>query len=217
MPLSRIYEPIYNYIYLYHTDKLLIIPTYPENMNDSTNITYGTTTPLGRTAPIYSYTNSGPRTINFQFKLHRDMMWQANYGVSNVILEDDDDYVDEFIKQIQAAALPVYAASQKMVDPPLVAVRISNDVYIKGVISGSVGIDYQLPIDRNDKYAVVGINFGVNEVDPYDAEIVQRVGSYRDTGEIIMDTSLDKNSYISGAGTAGSGVFSQRTSTLPWS
>lgn len=203
MALSRIYDPIDNYIYLYHTDTLLVIPTYPENMQDSTQIGYNSDTPLGRTAPIFAYSNSGPRTISFNFQLHRDMMQQANQGSSNAILKAGDDYVDEFIKQIQAAVLPTYAASSKMIDPPMVAIRMSNDVFIKGVITGQIGIDYQLPLNRDNHYMVIGINFTVTEVDPYDAYQVAQIGSYRNAGEIFMDTSLDKNTYISGAGDGG--------------
>lgn len=206
MALSRIYDAINNYIYLYHTDTLLVIPTYPENLNDNSQAVFGNTQPLGRSAPIYSYAHSGPRRIQFDFKLHRDMMQQANQGASNAILKAGDDYVDEFIKQIQSAAVPAYAASAKMIDPPMVAVRMSSDVFIKGVINGSVGVDYQLPINRDDKYMVVGISFAVDEVDPYDAYTVAQIGSYRNNGEIYMDTSLDKNTYISGAGNNASKI-----------
>lgn len=203
MPVSRIYDAINNYIYLYHTDTLLVIPTYPENLNDQNSASFQTTTPLGRSAPIFSYSYSGPRTIAFDFELHRDMMYQANQGASNAILQAGDDYVDEFIKQIQAAALPVYAASEKMIDPPMVAVRMSNDVFIKGIINGTVGVDFKLPINREDRYTRVAISFTVTEVEPFDAYTVAQIGSFRNTGEIYMDTSLDKNTFVSGAGDGG--------------
>lgn len=70
----RIYDGIYNYIYLHHTGTFLIIPTYPENMSDSMSTSFSPTTILGRSAPIQTYGGSGPRTLNVTYKLHRDMM-----------------------------------------------------------------------------------------------------------------------------------------------
>ena len=59
-----------------------------------------------------------------------------------------------------------------MVDPPLVAVKVGNEVYIKGVINGQVQVSYSGPImagKYDDKYAIVTVAFTVFEVDPYDA------------------------------------------------
>ena len=101
------------------------------------------------------------------------------------------DTVDKLIREIQAAVLPNYAASEKMVDPPLVACRVGADMYIKGVVNGSVSVGYSGPILYNDKYAVVTLNFPITEVDPYDAQIVQRIGSYRYSGDIVLNTNMD--------------------------
>lgn len=209
-PTRRIYQPIDNYIYLYHINKLIILPGYPDNVTDSTQVSFAQSTSLGRSAPIYSYTGSGPRTMQIDLKIHRESMNLMNYTFSNSDLTEyfkpDEDYTDVIIKLLQAAALPAYASSEKMVDPPLVACRFGNDIYIKGVINGAVGIDYQPPILRNNKLAQIGISFSVSEVDAYDAELVSQIGSYRDPGDLVLNTSLDSEYYYSGAAQALRGM-----------
>ena len=197
MATARSFPEIDNYIYLHHTDTLLILPVWPTNIADTSSVSYAQTDIMTRTAPIYSYSRSGPRAITFTFDVHREMMQQVNWGRSSAFLFPGDDYIDAFVKQIQAACLPVYAASQKMVDPPLVSVRVGNDVFIKGVVTGSVGVDYRLPVLKNNKYAQCGISFTVSEVDPYDAYMVMQVGSYRNGGDILLNTSMDRNVYTS--------------------
>ena len=185
--LNRIFTMLDNYIYLYHTDTFIIIPAYPENFTDSMNVTYNSETPLMRSAPIFSYSSSGPRTLDVEIPMHREMMQQINYNVSNAKVGLNDDYVDELIRQIQAAALPVYSSTSKLVDPPLVAVRFGNDIFCKGVVSGDVRVTYNVPVLQNGKYADVTLGFTIQEVDPYDAFTVQQVGSFRG-----LDTSLER-------------------------
>lgn len=185
--LPRIFNMIDNYIYLYHTDTFIVIPAYPENFTDNMRVEFAQDTPLMRTAPILSYSNSGPRGLDVQVPMHREMMKQINYGVSNANIGLNDDYVDELIKQIQAAALPTYSSSSKMVDPPLVAVRFGNEIFCKGVVSGDVSVTYGLPVLPNGKYAKVSLGFHIEEVDPYDATTVQNVGSFRG-----LDTTLER-------------------------
>lgn len=181
-------ELIENYIYLYHTDSLIVLPGYPESVMDQLPVDFKWQTPLARTAPIYSYSSSGPRSLQVSLTLHRDMMWQVNYNVSNLKVTIDEDYVDVAIKQLQAASLPRYNSGTKLVDPPLVAVRLGDDIFIKGVITGSLTETYQTPILRSGKYAIVIISFNVYEVDPYDAAMAQEQGSFR-----CLNTSLERN------------------------
>ena len=117
-----------------------------------------------------------------------------------------DDYVDTFVKAIQAAVVPSYAESEKMVDPPIIAIRLGNEIFIKGVITGTVGVTYDLPILRNNKYALCSVGFNVSEVTPYDAKTILEIGSYRDTGDIPISMSLDKGMYTTNpSGVAGIG------------
>ncbi|MBO7734822.1 MAG: hypothetical protein J6S67_19840 [Methanobrevibacter sp.] len=173
------FDMIENYIYLYHTKTFIIIPQYPESIADSMSATFASTTPLSRSAPIYAYSNSGPRTLQISLSLHRDMMTAVNLKKSNVVLEIGDDYVDTLIKQIQAVALPSYEAAQKMVSPPIVAVRFGNDIFCKGIVNGGVTVTYKTPIIADNKYALVDISFNISEIDPYDANTVMQSGSFR--------------------------------------
>lgn len=177
-PQETRYQMIDNYIYLYHTDTLIVVPAYANSITDQLGANFSSTPLLARSAPIQSYSGSGPRTMTVQFNLHRDMMKQINYGVSNANVSIDDDYVDIMIREIQAICLPSYNTAEKIVNPPMVAVRLGNDIFIKGVVS-NVGVTYNYPILRNGKYALVDISFSVTEVDPWDAEKVMQTGSYR--------------------------------------
>lgn len=184
-----------NYIYLYHVDKYIILPEYPEDINDTTSISYPPTTPLSRSAPIYSFQSSGPRSVQARFILHREMMNQINYNNASVKQGVNDDYIDILINYLQAATLPSYSTSSKMVNPPIVALRLGRDVFIKGVISNSLGLTYKVPILKNGKYAVVEFTLNINEVDPYDAKMVMEMGSYRSTAKGNLNLTLEKGFY----------------------
>lgn len=187
------FSMIDNYIYLYHTGTLIVIPTYPDSVHDSTSVDFSQTIPLQRSAPIYSYAKSGPRSMDIQLHFHRDLIGSIYYLGStqdiavgqNSVGPLDDDYADIIIREIQAAALPNYGASEKMVNPPLIAIRFGTDIYCKGVVGGNVGVTYSGPILEGERYALLDIAFSINEVDPYDALSVMQVGSYRG-----LDTSL---------------------------
>ena len=186
------FQMIDNYLYLYHVNKFIILPEYAEEINDSTSVNFQSSHPLSRSAPIFSYANSGPRVVSVKFKFHRDMMKQINYRNNSLIT---DDYVDEIIKQVQACVLPKYSASSKMVNPPIVALRMGKDVFIKGVITSNIGINYQLPILKNGKYAVVDFQLSIQEIDPYDAESVMKTGSYRPASTGNLNTTLERGFY----------------------
>lgn len=187
-----------NYIYLYHLPnedeskmgQFVIIPTYPEQYTDSLQSTFASESILARSAPIFAYSNSGPRTVGINLSLHRDMMQQINLGVSNLNVELGDDYVSTLINKLQAVALPKYDYGNKLVNPPMIAVRFGNEFFVKGVVSGSIQVTGKLPLLPNGKYANVDIAFTVTEVDPYDAETVVNQGLLRG-----LSTSLERNLY----------------------
>ena len=214
--VDEIYVPIGNYIYMYHTKTGIVLPNYPDNISDSASPQFQQSVPLGRSAPIFSYSGTGARTISFQFLLHREMLEQVNHN-NPVELFPGQDYVDRLVKEIQAAALPNYAASDKMVDPPLVACRIGNEVFIKGVISGAVTVSYSGPIlsgKYDDKYAVCNVGFSISEVDPYDAQTVMGIGSFRASGldsDIAMNTSLERRGVGRASGATAGGRFAAYT------
>lgn len=188
MAAERIFNMIDNYVYLYHVNQFIVIPSFPDSITDTMSVNFNKSTPMSRSAPIYSYSDSGPRSLQINLDLHRDMMMQINKGTSNANVAIGDDYVDTLVKQLQAAALPAYKASEKLVDPPLVAVRFGNDIFIKGIVSGAVSVTYAVPILTNDKYAHVSVSFTVEEVDPYSAQQVMTAGSFRG-----IDKTLERN------------------------
>lgn len=171
-----------NYIYISHLDEKLRywrIPCCPDVITDSMGSTFGETNALGRTAPVFTYSHSGPRTVTINLDLHRDMMDEVNTGVSNVELGLDEDYIDNLIKALQAISVPKYNLSNKAIEPPLVALRLSNEVFIKGVVNQAISLTYKLPLLANGKYAWVSLSLQVSEVDPYDSTEVYKNGSFR--------------------------------------
>ena len=184
--MERAFSLIENYIYLHHTDTFIILPVFPESVTDSNQANFAQAAPLARSAPIYSYSGSGPRSVNFTLNLHRDLMQQVNYNRSNVKVKLGDDYVDTIIKQLQACVIPSYRAVSKMVDPPMVSVRIGDDIFIKGVVTGSIQTTMSGPLivdvnnrDGNPRYAQVSIGLSISEIDPYSAETVMQMGCFR--------------------------------------
>ena len=192
------------YIYLYHTDEYFILPQYPESLQDQLDSNFSSQNALSRTAPVYSFNNSGPRSIQVTLKLHRDMMNNFNTGAARIKYNtgegrietkiNNDDYVDLLIKKLQAVALPRYKATDKLVNPPMVAVRFGETVFIKGVVSGGINITYELPLLSNNKYAQATLGFTIYETQPYDADSVGKLGSFRGVTSAI-ETKV-KNSII---------------------
>ncbi len=187
--MSSRFNLIENYVYIYQLNKYVIIPTYPEQINDSLGSTFASTNILSRTAPVYSYSYSGPRQIQFDLHLHRDLMTQLNYNNKAFIADVglNDDYIDTLVKYLQAMALPTYKVSQvqsaisqgKIVNPPIAAVRFGNSLFIKGIVSGNVGVTYAGAIDRNNKYQEVTVSFTIVETEPQDADTIAKWGSFR--------------------------------------
>lgn len=176
-----------NYIYIYHlpNDKdtglgrYCIIPSWPENISDSMQSTFAQTNALSRSAPVFSYSNSGPRTVQISLKLHRDLFQEVNYKVSNLPVKLGDDYVDTLVNCLQACALPRYDSAAKSVMAPKVAVRFGNQLFIKGVIIGSIGVTWELPILEDNRYATISIAFTIYECDIFSAQEVAEKGSFR--------------------------------------
>ena len=147
-------------------------------------------------------------------------MQQINYGVSNAPIKlsmpDSDDYVDLMIKYLQASVVPSYSDAVKMVNPPIVALRM-GEIFIKGVLTGQLSLQYKLPILRNGKYAVVSVNFGISEINPYDAELVMQTGSYRLADSLdrgVATAGFTGNQLLTGTPkmSMGSGSFTSSTS-----
>ena len=171
------------YLYISHLDEeyqYWMLPGYPEEVTDHMDSNFTPTTALGRSAPVYTFSNAGPRSIQINLRFHRDMFEEINQhsGVPRKF-DNGDDLADSFIKAIQAIAVPKYNLSNKAIEPPLIAIRLGHEVFIKGIVSGGVNVTYGKPILSNEKYAVINIGFTVSEVDPYDSTTVFKNGSFR--------------------------------------
>lgn len=165
--------PKENYIIFHHTATQIIIPVDPETLQDSMSANFPSSNPLSRSAPIYSYQNSGPRSVQVSFTLHRDLCKEYNPGF--------EDAVDELITNLDQMVLPDYNSVGKIVNPPVVSLKIRDEVFIKGIVTNT-SHTYSLPIinyDGKDKYAVVTLSFSVNEITPFSASIIPKVGQFR--------------------------------------
>lgn len=175
--LSRILPDCY--IYISHLDEGVQywqLPGYPDEVTDHMSSNFRENTALGRSAPIYTFSNSGPRSIQISLNFHRDMFEEMP---TNVIPRDGEDKAESFIHAIQAIAVPRYNLSNKAIEPPLVAVRLGREVFIKGVVTSGIDVTFGKPILVNEKYATVRISFTVSEVDPYDSTTIFQNGSFR--------------------------------------
>lgn len=174
------------YLYISHLDEdyqYWMLPGYPDDISDSMRSEFATSTALGRSAPVYTFSNAGPRTINISLEFHRDMFEDINrfnkdnFGDNR--FSDSDDLAEKFIHALQAIAVPKYNLSNKAIEPPLVAVRLGREIFIKGIVSSSIDVTFSKPILVDEKYARLKISFMISEVDPYDATTVFQNGSFR--------------------------------------
>lgn len=171
-----------NYIYISHLDEGLRywkLPCVPDSITDNMGANWSQNQALGRSAPVFTYSNSGPRTVHFDFHMHRDMMDDLNMNWSNSKLGYGEDYVDNLLHALQAIAVPKYNLSNKAIEPPLVGLRVINEIFIKGVVTNSISVQYQKPIFANGKFAQIDLGIDIQEVDPYDAQTIYTNGSFR--------------------------------------
>lgn len=174
------------YLYISHLDEdyqCWQLPGYPDEVSDQMNSHFQDSSALGRSAPVYTFSSSGPRTVSFNLEFHRDMFEEINefhkteFGGSK--FATGDDMAEQFIHALQAIAVPKYNLSNKAIEPPLVCIRLGREVFIKGVVTSGITVTYKKPILSNEKYAIVGVSFSVSEVDPYDSTTVFKNGSFR--------------------------------------
>ena len=187
MPQDDIFSRILPdcYLYISHLDEAYqywMLPGYPDKVTDQMNSSFPETTALGRSAPVYTFSNSGPRTIQISLSFHRDAFDEINnfqYPNGSSKFIDGDDMAEKFIHALQAIAVPKYNLSNKAIEPPLVAIRLGREVFIKGIVSSGISVTYNKPILVNEKYAFIDVSFTVSEVDPYDSTTVFQNGSFR--------------------------------------
>lgn len=174
------------YLYISHLDEgyqYWQLPGYPDEVTDSMSSTFAENSALGRSAPVYTFSNAGPRTVQISLNFHRDMFEEINEFHKNEfggsVFNDGDDMAENFIHALQAIAVPKYNLSNKAIEPPLVGIRLGREVFIKGIVSSGISITYGKPILANEKYAIIRVSFTVSEVDPYDSTTIFQNGSFR--------------------------------------
>ena len=185
-----------NYIYISHMDegyKYWRLPTDPDTIADSYPANYSSTPALGRSAPIFTYTGSGPRDVQITLNIHRDMMDDINMGnispfktitkdgkqEKDYFFKEGEDYIDSLIRALQSISVPKYTEANNIVEPPIVAVRFGKEIFVRGIVDSGVNVQYSKPILENDKYAQVQLSFNIKEIDPYDAPTIFKNGSFR--------------------------------------
>jgi len=169
--------PTDNFVILHHTGQSYVIPVDPDSIADQMSASFASNFPLSRSAPIYSYQNSGPRSVQVSFTLHRDLCNEFN--------PKSKDMVEELINNLEAMVLPEYNSSKKVVNPPIVTLKIRDEITIKGVVT-NVGKSFNLPLLNYGgayKYAVVNLNFSVSEVQPQSASILSSIKGGRRLGQ----------------------------------
>lgn len=167
------------YLYISHLDEgyqYWQLPGYPDEVTDDMKSSFSESTALGRSAPVYTFGSSGPRSVQISLNFHRDMFEEMP---SNVIPQEGEDKAESFIHALQAIAVPKYNLSNKAIEPPLVAVRLGREVFIKGVVTSGISVTFGKPILVNEKYATVKVSFTISEVDPYDSSTIFQNGSFR--------------------------------------
>lgn len=113
------------------------IPSYPESIKDPRTATY-TTMPdvLYQYEPWYLYSHSGPREVNVEFHLHRQM-WSG---------DETDGRANDMIRFIQASTYAQYNGS--VVNSDVCTLYIKGLPYVRGIVTnvevewtGPIGID----------------------------------------------------------------------------
>ena len=118
-------------------DTTMDFPVYPEELSDGSKANFDTMPNLiYQYEPWYVYTGSGPRTVSYTFKFHRDM-WSGNHL---------DGKANELIRFCKACCYPEYNGSA--VIAPTVTLYINGEAHITGIMnsaddrwSGPIGLD----------------------------------------------------------------------------
>lgn len=181
-----------NYIYISHLDKdhqYWKLPCCPSSITDTMESTFQSTQALGRSAPVYTYSYSGPRVVNVDLHFRIDAFDDENANNPSAINSTaaGEYMLDGLVRALQSISLPKYSASNKAIEPPLVALRLSNEVFIKGIVTSPIQLTYELPIIYGDRYAQVRLSLSITEVDPYDAATVFQNGSFRGVVKTLRD------------------------------
>lgn len=192
------------YIYIYHLGLRFDLPVLPDQITDTLSIHFEEVQVLGRSAPHITFGSAGPRSVNANIKLHRQLFALENAeineqtkkgyvmmpnpvtGVREKVLADDA--ADLLINALLSLSVPKYLDGAKAIVPPSLLLRYGNEMCIRGVPEG-VTKTSSGPWLKNGKQAEVTIAFNIKEVEPSSAQHTAQYGMMRG-----LSTTLERSS-----------------------
>lgn len=133
-------------------DTMMDIPAYPEEISDGRSATY-TQMPdlLYQYEPWQLYQSSGPRSVQYSFKLHRDM-WNSNHNVGGA---------NHLIRFCEANCYAKYDGSA--VHTATVTLYLNGQPHITGVLT-DVSVDWEGPLGHDGFYLAFTLKLSITEV-----------------------------------------------------
>lgn len=145
---------------------IIYMPCWPEPFQDQVAAEYSTPAALGSSAPYVVYTKTGARSIQFTFKLHREMLDLPIPKLTETIAKNPEKHInglfwdheiDKIIRLIESAVYPNYDGSVAAVRTQ---VKIGNTLYISGVMTDQ-STNWYGPIGSDLKYKQCDLSFTV--------------------------------------------------------
>lgn len=129
-------------------------PVYPGELSDEYHANY-TQMPdmLYQYEPWQIYQSSGPRSVTYTFKFHRDM-WTGDHT---------DGRANELIRFCEANCYPEYKGSA--INTAIVTLYIAGQPHISGVLT-SVSPKWSGPLGRDGWYLMCELELSITEVSP---------------------------------------------------
>lgn len=162
---------------------LIYMPCWPESVQDGAQAEYDQPPVLGRSSPYVIYTRTGERSIDFTFKLHREMLDSSVAVLTEDIIKNPDkvatrsNEIEQIIRLVESAVYPNYDGTVAAVRTQ---VKIGNTLYISGVMT-SQSSNWYGPIGPDHKYNQCDISFTVLEVtdNPKSHNDIKQIGGWR--------------------------------------
>ena len=162
---------------------LIYMPCWPEQVSDGVDASYDTINVMGRSAPYVIYSYTGERSIEFTFKLHREMLDNPIALLTEDIIKNPDQVatrageIDRIVRIIESAVYPNYDGTVAAVRTQ---VRIGNTLFISGVMT-SQSTNWYGPIGTDHKYKQCDITFTVLEAtnSPKSQSEITQIGGWR--------------------------------------
>lgn len=136
------------------TDTSIDFPVYPSGIRDGVSANYETMPDIiYQYEPWQVYKDSGPRTVTYEFNMHRDM-WSGDHR---------DGRCNELIRFCKANCYPRYMGAA--VQAPIVTLYISGKPHISGVMTSvEDSWDGDGPIGLDGFYLHVDLSITITEV-----------------------------------------------------